>query len=71
MTQELSKIDGVVTKVAKSAEDLQSNEPYLVVKGSGGVVIQGKVSEMNLDKLTSAQPSASTPGKPARWSPQR
>lgn len=50
--QELSKIDGVVTKVAKSAEDLQSNEPYLVVKGSGGVVIQGKVSEMNLDKLT-------------------
>lgn len=50
--QELSKINGVVTKVAESVESLEQNEPYLVVQGSGGVMVQGSVSEMNLDKLT-------------------
>ena len=50
--QELAKIDGVVTKVAASVESLEKNEPYLVVQGSGGVMVQGTVSEMNLDKLT-------------------
>lgn len=50
--QELSKINGVVTKVAESVESLEQNEPYLVVQGSGGVMVQGGVSEMNLDKLT-------------------
>lgn len=50
--QELSKINGVVTKVAKSVESLEQNEPYLVVQGSGGIMVQGSVSEMNLDKLT-------------------
>ena len=52
--QELAKIDGVVTKVAASVESLEKNEPYLVVQGSGGVMVQGTVSEMNLDKLTDA-----------------
>ena len=33
-------------------ESLEKNEPYLVVQGSGGVMVQGTVSEMNLDKLT-------------------
>ena len=50
--QELAKIDGVVTKVAESVESLETNEPYLVVQGSGGIMVQGNVSEMNLDKLT-------------------
>lgn len=50
--QEVAKIDGTVTKVAESAESLEKNEPYLVVQGSGGVLIQGTVSEMNLKKLT-------------------
>ncbi|WP_298481801.1 hypothetical protein [uncultured Ruminococcus sp.] len=50
--QEFSKINGVVTKVAESVEFLEQNEPYLVVQGSGGVMVQGSVSEMNLDKLT-------------------
>ncbi len=50
--QELAKIDGVVTKVAASVESLEKNEPYLVVQGSGGVMVQGTVSEINLDKLT-------------------
>lgn len=50
--QELSKINGVVTKVAKSVESLEQNEPYLVIQGSGGIMVQGSVSEMNLNKLT-------------------
>ena len=50
--RELAKIDGVVTKVAESVESLETNEPYLVVQGSGGIMVQGNVSEMNLDKLT-------------------
>lgn len=50
--QELAKINGIVSKVAKSAEDLEINEPYLVVRGEGGVMIQGNVSEMYLDKLS-------------------
>ena len=33
-------------------ESLEKNEPYLVVQGSGGVMVQGTVSEINLDKLT-------------------
>ena len=52
LLRELAKIDGVVTKVAASVESLEKNEPYLVVQGSGGVMVQGTVSEMNLDKLT-------------------
>ncbi len=50
--QEVAKIDGTVTKVAASVESLETNEPYLVVQGSGGIMVQGTVSEMNLDKLT-------------------
>lgn len=49
--QELSKIDGVVTKLAESVESLEQNEPYLVVQGNGGITVQGNISEMNLDKL--------------------
>ena len=50
--QEVAKIDGTVTKVAASVESLETNEPYLVVQGSGGVMVQGTISEMNLNKLT-------------------
>lgn len=49
--QELSKIDGVVSKVAKSAEELEINEPYIVVRGEGSVMIQGNASEMYLDEI--------------------
>ena len=38
--------------MAESVESLETNEPYLVVQGSGGIMVQGNVSEMNLDKLT-------------------
>lgn len=49
--QELSKIDGVVSKVAKSVEELEINEPYIVVRGEGSVMIQGNASEMYLDEI--------------------
>lgn len=49
--QELAKIDGVVSKVAKSAEELEINEPYLVVRGEGSVMVQGNASEMYLDEI--------------------
>lgn len=49
--QEKAKIDGVVSKVAESAEDLEVGEPYLVVRGEGGVMIQGNISENYLDKI--------------------
>lgn len=49
--QEIAKINGVVTKIAKSVEDLEVGEPFLVVRGEGGVTIQGTVSEVYLDKI--------------------
>lgn len=49
--QELAKIDGVVSKIAKSTEELEINEPYLVVRGEGSVMIQGNASEMYLDEI--------------------
>lgn len=49
--QEIAKINGVVTKVAKSVEDLEIGEPFLVVQGEGGVTIQGNISEVYLDKI--------------------
>lgn len=49
--QEIAKVDGVVTKLAESVESLEQNEAFLVVQGSGGVMVQGNVSEMNREKL--------------------
>ncbi len=49
--QEIAKINGVVTKVAESVEDLEIGEPFLVVQGEGGVTVQGNVSEVYLDKV--------------------
>ncbi|MGN0584174.1 MAG: hypothetical protein ACI4JD_01860 [Ruminococcus sp.] len=50
--EETAKIDGVVTKLAASVEELEIGEPYLVVQGEGDVLIEGSVSETNLDKIT-------------------
>lgn len=50
--EETAKIDGVVTKLAESAEELEIGESYLVVQGEGDVLIEGSVSETNLDKIT-------------------
>lgn len=50
--QELAKVDGVVTKLAESVESLEMNEAFLVVQGSGGVMVEGNISEMNREKLT-------------------
>lgn len=49
--QEKAKIDGVVTKVAESEDELEVGEPYLVLRGGGGVTIQGNISESYLDKI--------------------
>lgn len=49
--QELAKVDGVVTKLAESVESLEQNEAFLVVQGSGGVMVEGTISEMNREKL--------------------
>ncbi|MGN0631802.1 MAG: hypothetical protein ACI4JN_10785, partial [Ruminococcus sp.] len=49
--QEKAKIDGIVSKVAQSEEELEVGEPYLVVRGEGGVMIQGNISETYLDKI--------------------
>ena len=49
--QEKAKIDGVVSKIANSEEELEVGEPYLVVRGEGGVLIQGNISETYLDKI--------------------
>ena len=49
--QELSKIDGVVTKLAADPEALEATDPLMIIQGEGGVSIQGQISEMNLTKL--------------------
>lgn len=49
---ERSLIDGVVTELHTDLTDKESEtKPYLVIQGSGGLQVQGTVSEWNLPKL--------------------
>ncbi len=49
---ERSLIDGVVTELHTDLTDKEAEtKPYLVIQGSGGLQVQGTVSEWNLPKL--------------------
>ncbi len=49
---ERSLIDGVVTELHTDLTDKEAEtKPYLVIQGSGGLQVQGTVSEWNLSKL--------------------
>lgn len=51
----VSDIDGYVVSVLSPEEALANNEPMIKVSGGGGFLIQGTVSELNLDALTLGQ----------------
>lgn len=49
---ERSLIDGVVTELYTDLTDKETEtKPYLVIQGSGGLQVQGTISEWNLPKL--------------------
>lgn len=49
---ERSLIDGVVTELHTDLTDKEAEtKPYLVIQGSGGLQVQGTISEWNLPKL--------------------
>lgn len=50
-----SNIDGVVKSVLSIDDENLSTKPIIVVSGGGGYYIQGRVSELNLDKVKVGQ----------------
>ena len=44
-------IDGVVTEIHTDLTEKDTEKPFMVIQGSGGFLVQGTISEWNLNKV--------------------